>query len=53
MVVFIFGRSVLVNKKLGGDFFFKKKIIKDIMCKIIIKVSLCIILNFRGYRERL
>lgn len=40
MVVPILGRSVSANKKLGGDFFSKKKKpIKDIMCKIIIKAS--------------
>lgn len=39
MVVPILGRSVSANKKLGGDFFSKKKTIKDIMCKIIIKAS--------------
>lgn len=38
MVVPILGRSVSANKKLGGDFFSKKKTIKD-MCKIIIKAS--------------
>lgn len=52
MVVPILGRSVSANKKLGGDFFSKKKTIKDIMCKIIIKASLCTTPNLRGHRER-